>query len=144
MRPKVGDNLPGQTYTLTQAKVDRYSRYALEGRDTENIHTNLAKAKLAGLPGPVAHGRHPVAFFSEAMLRAFGEAWIASGHLEVTMTRLIMPGETLTLRGGVTRVTAEERGDRVEVAMALVNQAGESVQSGHASVLVPTERVERR
>jgi len=28
--------------------------------------------------------------------------------------------------------------------MALVNQAGESVQSGHASVLVPTERVERR
>jgi len=143
MRSKVGDKLSGQTYTLTQAKVDRYSRYALEGRDTENIHTNLAKAKLAGLPGPVAHGRHPVAFFSEAMLRAFGEAWIASGHLEVTMTRLIVPGETLTLRGEVTRVTAEDGGDRVEVAMALVNQAGESAQSGLASVLVPTGGEER-
>ena len=143
MRLNVGDRVPGQTYTLTQGKIDRYSRYALEGRDTENIHTNLAKARLAGLPGPVAHGRHPVAFFSEAMLRAFGEAWIASGHLEVTMTRLIRPGETLTLRGEVTRVMAEDGGDRVEVAMALVNQAGESVQSGHASVLVPTGREDR-
>ena len=144
MTPKVGDKLPGQTYVLTQEKIDRYSRYALEGRDTENIHTNLAKARMAGLPGPVAHGRHPVAFFSEAMLRAFGEAWITSGHLEVTMTRLILPGDTLTLRGEITRVTADDRGDRVEVAMALVNQAGESVQSGQASVLVAAGRGERK
>ena len=34
MTPKVGDKLPGQTYVLTQEKIDRYSRYALEGRDT--------------------------------------------------------------------------------------------------------------
>ena len=68
----VGAPLPERTYVLTQEKINRYSRYALEGRDTPNIHTDATKAKQAGLPGPVAHGRHPVAFFSEAMLREYG------------------------------------------------------------------------
>jgi acyl dehydratase len=130
-----GSRLPERTYVLTQEKINRYSRYALEGRDTANIHTDAAKAKQAGLPGPVAHGRHPVAFFSEAMLQEFGEAWLRTGELEVTLTRLIMPGDRLTLRSEVTAVTPEGAGRRVQVAMALVNQKGETVQSGQASVL---------
>ncbi len=131
----VGAKLPERTYVLTQEKINRYSRYALEGRDTANIHTDATKATQAGLPGPVAHGRHPVAFFSEAMLREFGEAWLRSGELDVTLTRLIIPGDQLTLRSEVTAVTPEGRGRRVQVTMALVNQKGETVQSGQASVL---------
>jgi acyl dehydratase len=131
----VGARLPERTYVLTQEKINRYSRYALEGRDTANIHTDAAKAKQAGLPGPVAHGRHPVAFFSEAMLREYGESWLRSGELEVTLTRLIMPDDSLTLTSEITAVTAEGDRERVEVNMALVNQRGETVQSGRASVL---------
>ena len=131
----VGARLPERTYVLTQEKINRYSRYALEGRETANIHTDTGKAKQAGLPGPVAHGRHPVAFFSEAMLREYGEAWLRSGELEVTLTRLIMPGDRLTLTSEVAAVTPEGGRERVEVSMALVNDKGQTVQSGRATVL---------
>ena len=136
-RLKAGDALAERTYQITQDKINRYSRYALEGRDTKNSHTDAEKAKLAGLPGPVAHGRHPVAFFSEAMLRGFGAPWLTSGDLDVTLTRLILPGDTLTLRSTVVGVTPAENGERVEVEMALVNQKGETVQSARASVVLP-------
>ncbi len=137
----VGAKLPERTYVLTQEKIDRYSRYALEGRTTANIHTDVTKARQAGLPGPVAHGRYPVAFFSEAMLQAFGEAWLRSGDLDVTLTRLIFPGDELTLKTEVTAVAPEGDAERVHVAMMLVNGKGETVQAAEASVLIRgTER----
>jgi acyl dehydratase len=131
----VGDTLPERRYTITQEKISRYSRYALNGRETKNIHTDPEKARLAGLPGPVAHGRHAVAFFSEVMLRTFGKAWLYSGHLEVTLVHLIFPGDMLTLRSKILAVTPKQEGEQVEVGMVLVNQEGETVQSGQASVL---------
>lgn len=133
----VGETLEPRTYRITQDTINRYSRYALEGRDTRNIHTDGEKARLAGLPGPVAHGRHPVAFFSEAMLRRFGAPWLTSGELDVTLTKLIIPDDTLTLRSTVTAVAPAASGRRVEVEMALVNHEGETVQSARASVVVP-------
>lgn len=138
-RFEVGGTLPERTYVVTQEKINRYSRYALNGRDTKNIHTDAEKARQAGLPGPVAHGRHPVAFFSEAMLRALGEAWLHSGRLEVTLTRLIFPGDTLTLRARVVTVVPEGEGERVEFEMMLVNQKGDTVQSARASAWQPVE-----
>jgi acyl dehydratase len=134
---KVGESFEARTYQITQDKINRYSRYALEGRDTKNIHTDSEKAMLAGLPGPVAHGRHPVAFFSEAMRRRFGAPWLTSGELDVTLTKLILPGDTLTLRSTVVGVTPVESGERVKVEMALMNQKGETVQSARAEVVVP-------
>ncbi len=136
-RYKVGDALPERTFLITQEKINRYSRYAI-GRDSANIHTDAEKARLAGLPGPVAHGRHPIAFFSEAMLRAFGLPWLVSGHLEVTLTRLIMPGDTLRQRSEESAVTPVDGGSRVEIRMVLVNPKGEVVQSADGSVLVPS------
>ena len=51
-----GDTLTERTFVITQEKVNRYSRFALDGRDTANIHTDGEKARLAGLPGPVHRG----------------------------------------------------------------------------------------
>jgi acyl dehydratase len=132
-----GDALTERTFAITQEKINRYSRFALDGRDTPNIHTDATKAGLAGLPGPVAHGRHIASFFSEAMLSEFGAPWLHSGSLEVTLTKLVLPGDTLTLRSTVVAVVPVESGERVEVEMALVNQAGEMVLSGHAKVVRP-------
>lgn len=133
---RVGDRLPEDKFLITQDKINRYSRYAL-GRDTANIHTDANKARLAGLPGPVAHGRYPLAYISEAMLRAFGEAWLRGGELEVTMTKLIFPGDTLTLRAEVVSIRQEGNDDRITLSVALVNQHGEEVQLGEARVSLP-------
>ena len=132
---KVGASLPDRRFVITQDKMNRYSRFALDGRDTANIHTDEGKARLAGLPGPVAHGRHIASFFSEAMFAEFGTAWLRSGELDVTLTRLVLPGDMLALRSNVITVTPEGDGERVDVEMALVNQNGETVQSARARVV---------
>ena len=132
---RVGASLPDRRFVITQDKMNRYSRFALDGRDTANIHTDEGKARLAGLPGPVAHGRHIASFFSEAMLAEFGTAWLRSGELDVTLTRLVLPGDMLALRSNVITVTPGDDGERVEVEMALVNQNGETVQSARARVV---------
>jgi acyl dehydratase len=140
---EAGDRLPEARYLITQEKITRYSRYALEGRDTATIHTDAGKARQAGLPGPVAHGRHLVAFFSEALLRVFGEAWLRSGELDVNLTRLVFPGDTLTLRAEVVKAAEESGGRRVVLQVALVNQRGEAVQSGEARVLASVGQARR-
>jgi len=134
-----GDSLAERTFAITQEKINRYSRFALDGRDTANIHTDEAKARLAGLPGPVAHGRHIASFFSEAMFAEFGAPWLRSGQLDVTLTKLVRPGDTLALRSKVIGVTPEAAGQRVEVEMVLVNQHGDIVLSARASVVRPDE-----
>jgi acyl dehydratase len=73
------------------------------------------------------------------MLQQFGAPWLTSGELDVTLTRLILPGDTLTLRSSVAGVTPVEDGERVELEMSLVNQKGETVQSARAAVIVPHE-----
>ena len=135
----IGDRLPEQRFVITQEKINRYSRFVLDGRDAANIHTDETKARLAGLPGPVAHGRHVASFFSEAMLAAFGAPWLTSGQLDVTFTRLVRPGDTLTLRAKIVGATLEASGTRVEVEMVLVNQQAETVQSARASLVRPED-----
>jgi acyl dehydratase len=138
----IGDHLPEQTFVITQEMINRYSRFAMDGRETANIHTDEAKARLAGLPGPVAHGRHIASFFSETMLAAFGAPWLSSGQLDVTLTRLVRPGDSLTLRSKVVGVTPEAAGKRVKVDMILMNQHTETVLSARASVLRPEDGTE--
>ncbi|HEY7205679.1 MAG TPA: MaoC family dehydratase [Methylomirabilota bacterium] len=140
---KVGDRLSPMIWPVTQEKINRYSRYAL-GRDSANIHTDTEKARLAGLPGPVAHGRHPVALVSEAMMRDFGAAWARGGELDMTLTRLIFPGDTLTLEREVVSVSREGDGSVVTVSIAFVNQDGQPVQTGEARVRLEGRRGETR
>ena len=132
---KVGQRLEPLVWTVTQEKINRYSRYAL-GRDTANIHTDREKAMLAGLPGPVAHGRHPVAIVSESMMRDFGTAWVRGGELDMTLTRLIFPGDTLTLEREIKGVSVIGDEKLVTVRIAFVNQDGQPVQTGEARVRV--------
>jgi len=132
---KAGERLEPLVWAVTQEKINRYSRYAL-GRDSANIHTDREKAMLAGLPGPVAHGRHPVAIVSEAMMRDFGAAWVRGGELDMTLTRLIFPGDTLTLEREVARVSDSGDEKLVTVKIAFVNQDGQPVQTGEARLRV--------
>lgn len=133
---KVGERLEPLVWPVTQEKINRYSRYAL-GRDTANIHTDREKALLAGLPGPVAHGRHPVAIVSEAMMRDFGAAWVRGGQLEMTLTRLIFPGDTLRLEREIAGVSDSADEKLVTVKITFINQDGQPVQTGEARVRVP-------
>jgi acyl dehydratase len=132
----IGFEIPTRSYLRTQEKINAYSRYVFEGKDTKNIHTDEEVAKKAGLPGPVAQGRYPIAFISEALLRFFGEGWICGGSLDVALAKPIFPGDTITVKGLLKEKKQEGEALRIVLEVWLENQHGEKATIGTASGLV--------
>ena len=92
----IGHEIEPVTYEITQEKIDIYSRYVFNGRDTKNIHTDDEVARKAGLPRALAQGRYPVGYISERMVDFFGQGWLQGGRIEVSLG----DGEVAHLRCG--------------------------------------------
>jgi len=133
----IGYEIEPLSYDITQEKINRYSRYVFDGKDTKNIHTDDEVARRAGLPRALAQGRYPVAYLAERMLEFFGQGWIQGGKLEVTLVKGIYPGDTLTIKGVITDKIPEGHAIRLVLEVCLENQAGEHATVGIASGLVP-------
>jgi 3-hydroxybutyryl-CoA dehydratase len=129
-----GAALPEFVRQVTQADINRY---ADASGDYNPIHIDEAFAATTPLKGTIAHGMLVLAFISEMLARAFGEAWDEFGRLSVKFRSPTRPGDTLTVSGQVDSLQAE--GDIVWATCALWcrNQAGEAVVSGEARVRVP-------
>ena len=132
----IGHEIEPLTYEITQEKINIYSRYVFNGRDTKNIHTDDEVARKAGLPRALAQGRYPIGYISERMMDFFGQGWVQGGRLEVSLVKGIFPGDTITVKGVVTDKHAE--GDKVRLVLDvwLENQHGEPATAGVASGLV--------
>ena len=140
---EVGFEIEPYSYEITQEKINSYSRYALHGKDTKNIHTNDETARKAGLPRAVAHGRYPIGYLSEVLLDFFGKGWIQGGNLEVSLIKPIYPGETIAIKGRIKEKIREGNTIRIVLDVRIENQTGEGTTVGIASGLVD-DRVEER
>ena len=115
------------TRTLTQAQI---SAYAAASGDHNPIHVDEAFAKTTQLGGTIAHGMLVLAFLSEMMTAAFGRAWLETGRLDVRFRAPARPGDTITAR----TTSAKTDGASIRFQVECVNQAGEVVISGAATV----------
>ncbi len=136
----VGHEIEPITYEITQEKINIYSRYVFNGRDSRNIHTDDEVARKAGLPRALAQGRYPIGYLSERMMDFFGKGWVQGGRLEVSLVKGIFPGDTITIKGIITEKIPQ--GDKIRLVLDvwLENQHGEPATAGVASGLV--ERTE--
>jgi len=132
----IGHEIEPVTYEITQEKINIYSRYVFNGRDTKNIHTDDEVARKAGLPRALAQGRYPIGYISERMVDFFGQGWLQGGRIEVSLVKGIFPGDTITVKGVITEKTPE--GDKIRLVLDvwLENQHGEPATAGVASGLV--------
>ncbi|MCZ6875114.1 MAG: MaoC family dehydratase [bacterium] len=132
----IGHEIEPVTYEITQEKINIYSRYVFNGRDTKNIHTDDEVARKAGLPQALAQGRYPIGYISERMVDFFGQGWLQGGRIEVSLVKGIFPGDTITVKGVITEKTPE--GDKIRLVLDvwLENQHGEPATAGVASGLV--------
>jgi len=133
---EIGYALEPISYDITQEKINTYSRYVFHGKDTKNIHTDDEVARQAGLPRALAQGRYPIAYISERMLEFFGQGWAQGGKLDVTLVKGVYPGDTLTVKGVVTRKIPEGNAMRLVLDVWLENQDGEPATTGTASGMV--------
>jgi 3-hydroxybutyryl-CoA dehydratase len=122
-----GQELRPLTKTISQEKINRY---APASGDLNPLHTDPAFAAGTQFGGTIAHGMLVLAYLSEMLTAAFGEAWPASGRLKVRFRAPARPGDTVTATGRVTRIA--EGGIICEVECR--KQDGEVLVSGEAEV----------
>ena len=112
---------------------DQLHAYADASGDHNPIHIDPAFAAGTPFGGTIAHGMLILALIGEMMHNAHGDAWLASGQLKVRFKAPTRPGDTVTASAEETK----SAGGRVEYAVQCVNQQGEALIEGRASVAAP-------
>ena len=96
-----GDPLPE---TLTRRIVqERINEYADASGDHNPIHIDPEFARKTALGGTVAHGMLVLAYVSELMTTIFKERWTHGGKLTARFKGAAYPGDTITVKGTVTK-----------------------------------------
>jgi 3-hydroxybutyryl-CoA dehydratase len=123
----VGDELPTIVKELTQEKIDRYAEAS---GDHNPLHLDPQFAAQTQFGGTIAHGMLMLAYVSEMLTAAFGQAWVSAGRLRARFKAPARPGDTVRVTGRVVR--REEAVTGVEVRCS--NQNGEVLASCDAEV----------
>lgn len=131
---KEGHALPELRKQVTQDQLNRYARVSGDGN---LIHLDPQFAARSAFGRIVAHGMLVLAFPSEMLTQAFGRSWLESGRLKVRFRAPVYPGEEVVTFGRVTRVVAEEGGQRIQCVVGCRKVGGQEVITGEASVLLP-------
>lgn len=138
---RVGYELPPLVLTISPEKVNLFSNRTIprgdpQGKSIVNIHTSEEMAKSAGLPGIVVEGLQVYASISKLMTNFFGEGWVRGGKLSVTFIKIMMPGDTITIKAVVKEKTPEDSATRITLDVWCENQESEKTVVGMASGLV--------
>jgi len=126
-----GAELPSLAKALSQGKIDRYARAS---GDFNPIHVDPAFAAQTPFGGTIAHGMLLLAYLSEMLTAAFGQAWLSGGRLKVRFKGAARSGETVAISGHVQRVQEEHEGRRLWCDVGCLNQQGEVLVTGQAEV----------
>ncbi len=122
----VGADLAPVVKEITQEKINRYAQ---AGGDGNPLHTDPEFAARTQFGGTIAHGLLVLAYLSEMLTAAFGEAWLSGGRLKVRFKAPARPGDTVTAVG---RVIRSEQG-RTVCEVECRNQRDEVLVSGEAT-----------
>jgi len=136
---QIGETVAGRELKLTLARVLAFSGGAFDepGWPHPNLHTNIDKAREAGLDNIIASGTQSEGLLISLLIATFGREWQRSGTLDV---RFLKPVSVGTVVRPMLRCTARDVApDSVHVSMQCWCQTelGERVIDGTAQCAVP-------
>ena len=99
-------------------------------RPRANIHDDQDAARKAGFTAPIAGGEQTIAIVAQFLADKFGLRFIRGGRIEVSLTRPVLYGDTLTSHAKIVSIDA----DRAQLEIDVENQRGEKVLTGTAAV----------
>ena len=131
---RAGDLRVGQTFetvAVDDMKRTQIVQYAGASGDYNPLHTDeMYTTKIAGYPSVFAHGMLTMGLTGQAIAGLVGaESLLRFG---VRFTAQVWPGDTLTVRSSVVRITDGEAGPVAEFSVSTVNAEGREVVSGYA------------
>ena len=130
---KEGESVPEKSHTLTRTDL---VQYAGASGDYNPMHHDEVKAKAAGLPSVFGHGMFSMGFLASAITD-----WAGVGTLteyKVRFTKQTWPDNVLTTKVTVAGKRTEGGQNLVDLTAELVNQDGDAVVSGEATVALPS------
>jgi acyl dehydratase len=137
---RIGAELVSVPYFLDDAAAKAY-QHGIEGpprrRPRGNIHDDKDAARKAGFVAPIAGGEQTIAVIAQFLADNFGLRFVRGGRIEVSLTRPVLYGDTLTSHAKIVSVNPDA--NRAELQIHVDNQRGESVLMGTAAVRMNVE-----
>lgn len=133
----LGTELPPLVKRMTLENMRIFS--GGEGRAQKvNLHTDASAAQRdTGLKQPFASGRMSLGYACEMMSRFLGlDAFSRTGTIDFKFIKPVMPGDTITVRGRISRLEELAEGVLVTVDIHCENQKGEKTSVGSGSAVV--------
>jgi acyl dehydratase len=130
---RVGAELVSAPYLLDAAAAKAYHdgiELPARRRPRANIHDDQDAARKAGFTAPIAGGEQTIAIIAQFLADKFGLRFIRGGRIEVSLTRPVLYGDTLTSHAKIVSIDA----DRAHLEIDVENQRGEKVLTGTAAV----------
>jgi len=127
----VGLELPGLEREVRQTQVDRYADAA---SDHNPIHIDAEFARQTPLGGTIAHGMLILAYASEMLTAAFGDAYTTRGSLDARFKSPARPGDVIRVSGQLTKLVPEADDLVVTCQFSCQNQNDETVITGRVKV----------
>lgn len=132
---RIGAELISAPYLLDAAAAKLYQD-GVEGpvrrRPPRGIHDDKDAARKAGFVAPIAGGEQTIAIIAQFLADKFGMRFVRGGRIEVSLTKPVLFGDTLTSRAKIVSVDANS--NRAELQIHVENQRGEQVLTGTAAV----------
>jgi acyl dehydratase len=128
-----GDLLP--SLELPPVTREMLVAYAEASRDRNPVHTDSEAARAVGARDVFAHGMLQMAWLGRVVTN-----WTAQRELREFAARFVamtLPGERITCTGRVEEKLVRDGETLVRIALAAVNQAGETKVAGEALVALP-------
>ena len=114
---------------------DHLRAYAAASGDPNPMHTDDEFARNAGYPGVFAHGMLSMGWLGQLLVQAGGVGSIR--RFRTRFAKLTWPGEVISCRGRVMRVTDEVGVRLVDCEIWTENQDGERKLVGSATLALP-------
>ena len=140
---EVGTTFEGRVRDLSLDRILAFSGGFLSEPNWphKNLHTDVDKAREAGLPDMIASGNQSVGILVALLMRLFGETWLHHGTLDMKIVSSVYVGDTVQ-----ARATLKERRDGKEAVEFVLdawceNQHGATVVVGTATCRVSTRTV---
>jgi acyl dehydratase len=132
---RIGAELASAPYLLDAAAAKAYQD-GIEGpprrRPPRGIHDDKDAARRAGFVAPIAGGEQTIAIVAQFLADNFGMRFLRGGRIEVSLTRPVLFGDTLTSHARIVAVDAKS--NRADLQIHVANQRGEQVLTGTVAV----------
>lgn len=129
----VGDEIPALHKKPTTRQL---VMWAGASGDYNPIHYDKDFALSRNLPGVVVHGQYAGCFLGQMITDWIGQEGVVQ-KLNIAYKGMNLPGNSLTCKGAVAKMSAEEGNTRVTVDLWVENPEGEKTLTGTAIVALP-------